>query len=114
MKADSTLNLVPIWIAILACSNLALQIRKLAASLTRQECKHETSYYKQASYHALNLEQACCVKLIAICSKNRVQKQPQIRTSDISLPKPVVVTTRPASLREKIECANRSFIYNLF
>ncbi|GBN68386.1 hypothetical protein AVEN_175858-1, partial [Araneus ventricosus] len=29
--------------AILVCSNLALQICKLAASLTRQECKLETS-----------------------------------------------------------------------
>ncbi|GBM79970.1 hypothetical protein AVEN_39598-1 [Araneus ventricosus] len=52
-----------------SCSNLAPQICKLAASLTRQECKHETSYCKRVSHHASNLQQACCVKHIAEYSK---------------------------------------------
>ncbi|GBL73136.1 hypothetical protein AVEN_159221-1 [Araneus ventricosus] len=42
-------------IAILVCSNLALQICKLATNLTRQECKLETSYRKRVSHHAIKL-----------------------------------------------------------
>ncbi|GBN61139.1 hypothetical protein AVEN_28391-1 [Araneus ventricosus] len=85
-------------IAILVCSNLALQICKLATNLTRQECKLETSYRKRVGHQASNLSQACRIKCIANYSKNRVRRQPRIRTPDISLPKPVVLTTRPARL----------------
>ncbi|GBM27542.1 hypothetical protein AVEN_257854-1 [Araneus ventricosus] len=83
-------------LALQICSNLALQICKLATNLTRQECKLETSYRKRVSHHASNLSQACRVKLIANYSKNRVRRQPRIRTRDIPFPKPVVLTTRPA------------------
>ncbi|GBM12568.1 hypothetical protein AVEN_235906-1 [Araneus ventricosus] len=73
-------------IAILVCSRLALQICKLAASLTRQECKCETSLQqvnasfevtmgrtcsKLRSHHGTNLQQAC----IANYSKNGVRTQ---------------------------------------
>ncbi|GBO36514.1 hypothetical protein AVEN_213583-1, partial [Araneus ventricosus] len=85
-------------IAILVCSNLALQIYKLATNLTRQECKLETSLRKRVSHHASNLSQDSGVKLIANYSKNRVQSQPRIQTRDISLPKPVVLTIQPARL----------------
>ncbi|GBL84236.1 hypothetical protein AVEN_118631-1 [Araneus ventricosus] len=76
--------------------NLALQICKLAARLTRQECKLETSESKRDSHHALNLSQACRVKLIANYSKNRVGTQPRITTRDLPLLKPVALTPRPA------------------
>ncbi|GBN88570.1 hypothetical protein AVEN_142634-1 [Araneus ventricosus] len=52
------------------CSNLALQICKLATNLTRQKCKLEKSYRKRVSHHASNLSPACLVKLIANYSKN--------------------------------------------
>ncbi|GBM62267.1 hypothetical protein AVEN_44059-1 [Araneus ventricosus] len=68
-------------------SIFALQICQLAASLTRQECKLETSSSKRASHHASNLSQASRVKLIANDSKNRVRRQPRIRTLDIPLSK---------------------------
>ncbi|GBM53522.1 hypothetical protein AVEN_129519-1 [Araneus ventricosus] len=55
-----------------SCSNFALQICKLAARLTWQECKLETSERKRDSHHASNLSQACGVKLIANYSKNRL------------------------------------------
>ncbi|GBM61119.1 hypothetical protein AVEN_152260-1 [Araneus ventricosus] len=41
-----------------SCNNLAFQICKLAAGLTWQKCKLETSYCKQVSYHPSNLPQA--------------------------------------------------------
>ncbi|GBO09757.1 hypothetical protein AVEN_195725-1, partial [Araneus ventricosus] len=74
-----------------SCSNLARQIWKLAASLTRQEL--ETSYCKRFSHHASNFHQACCVKHIANYSK-KYADEPQIRTPDNPLPKPVVFTTQ--------------------
>ncbi|GBM02913.1 hypothetical protein AVEN_25871-1 [Araneus ventricosus] len=85
-------------IAILVCSNLALQICKLATNLTRQECKLETSYCKRVSHHKSNLPQACCIKLIANYSKNRERTQPQIRTRDVLFPKPDTLTIQPARL----------------
>ncbi|GBL79320.1 hypothetical protein AVEN_92526-1 [Araneus ventricosus] len=92
-------------IAILVCSNLALQIYKVAASLTRKECKLETSYCKRVSHHASNLQQAFCVKHIVNYSK-KYADEPQIRTPDNPLPKPVVFTTQPEGLRlRKTDCA---------
>ncbi|GBL98159.1 hypothetical protein AVEN_268251-1 [Araneus ventricosus] len=57
------------------CSHLALKICKLAASLTRQECKLETSYCIRVSHYASNLQQACYVTLIANYSKNKELRQ---------------------------------------
>ncbi|GBN36135.1 hypothetical protein AVEN_47135-1 [Araneus ventricosus] len=87
-------------------SNFRLQqsCSKLAASLTRQECKLETSYCKRRSQHASNLQQACCVKLIANCSKNRVCR----RTS-------VALATQTAGLRlPKTDYAGISCIYTFY
>ncbi|GBN21921.1 hypothetical protein AVEN_42431-1 [Araneus ventricosus] len=81
-----------------SCSNLALQICKLAASLTRQVCKLETSERKRDSHQASNLSQVCGVKLFVNYSKNRVLTQPRIRTRDLPLPKPVALTTQLATL----------------
>ncbi|GBL90620.1 hypothetical protein AVEN_219295-1 [Araneus ventricosus] len=81
-----------------SCSNLALQICKLATNLTRQECKLETSYCKRVSHHKSNLPQACCVKLIANYSKNKVRSQPRIRTRDVSFPKTDALTIQSAGL----------------
>ncbi|GBN44754.1 hypothetical protein AVEN_146911-1 [Araneus ventricosus] len=95
-------------IAILVCS-------KVAASLTRQESKLETSYCKRRSHHASNLQKACCVKLIANYSKNRVRR----RTSDSKpanpLPKPAALATEPAGPRlRQTDCANTSRIYTFY
>ncbi|GBN38487.1 hypothetical protein AVEN_161565-1 [Araneus ventricosus] len=57
-KSHNIRSTVTSQIAILVCSNLALQICQLAASLTRQEGKLETSYCKRVSHHASNLQQA--------------------------------------------------------
>ncbi|GBM28560.1 hypothetical protein AVEN_265016-1 [Araneus ventricosus] len=46
-------------------SDLALEICKLAASLTRQECKIETSYCKRRSHYASNLQQVNPLQTIA-------------------------------------------------
>ncbi|GBM49543.1 hypothetical protein AVEN_108779-1 [Araneus ventricosus] len=53
------------------CSKLALQICKLAASLTRQECKLETSLKQtcRSDEVTTNLQQASHVKLIANIAK---------------------------------------------
>ncbi|GBM03808.1 hypothetical protein AVEN_231286-1 [Araneus ventricosus] len=86
-------------IAILVCSNLALQICKLTTNLTHKY-KLETSYCKRVSHHKSNLPQACCVKLIANYRKNRVQTQPRIRPPppNIPLPQPVALTTQLVGL----------------
>ncbi|GBM16285.1 hypothetical protein AVEN_194032-1 [Araneus ventricosus] len=85
-------------IAILVCSNLLLQICKLAASLIRKECKLGTSYCKRGSHHRSNLPQACCVKLIANYSKRREHRQ----TSDSNPRQPTLspdaLATQPAEL----------------
>ncbi|GBO42205.1 hypothetical protein AVEN_221874-1 [Araneus ventricosus] len=94
-----------------SCSNLALQIYKLAANLTPQECKFDTSYCKRRSHHASNLQQACCVKLIGNCSKNRVRR----RTPDNPLPKPITLATQQAGPRfPKTEYVNISCIYTSY
>ncbi|GBN49980.1 hypothetical protein AVEN_162362-1 [Araneus ventricosus] len=77
-----------------SCSNIAPQIRTLATNLTRQECKLETSYCTQVSHHKSNFPQACCIKLIANYSKNRVRTQPRIRSGDKTPPKPVALNIR--------------------
>ncbi|GBN59226.1 hypothetical protein AVEN_112530-1 [Araneus ventricosus] len=85
-------------------------------SLTWQECKLETSYCKRLSHHALNLQQACCIKHIANYSKIKVRRdEPQIQTPNNPLPKPVAVTTKSAGtqLRKK-DCADRSCIYMFY
>ncbi|GBL80858.1 hypothetical protein AVEN_26281-1 [Araneus ventricosus] len=83
-------------IEILVCSNLALQICKLAASLTRQECKLETNYCKRRSHNASNLQLSCYVKLIANYSRNRVRRQISDSHPDNPLPKPVALATQAA------------------
>ncbi|GBN76354.1 hypothetical protein AVEN_172627-1 [Araneus ventricosus] len=86
-------------ITILVYSKVAaILLCKFATRMTRQERTLETSYRKRVSHHASNLSQACHVKLTANYSKNRVRRQPWIRTLDIPLPKPVVLTTRQARL----------------
>ncbi|GBM24200.1 hypothetical protein AVEN_199428-1 [Araneus ventricosus] len=90
-------------IAILVCSNIALQICKLAASLTRH--KLETSFCQRVSHLASSLQQACCVKHIENYSKKYADEF-QIRNSENPFPKPVVFTTQPEGLRlRKIDCA---------
>ncbi|GBM98556.1 hypothetical protein AVEN_186093-1 [Araneus ventricosus] len=82
-------------ISVLVCSNLALQICSKFDTVRMQAWnKFEVRCCKQRSHHTSNLQQACCVKLIANYSKNRVQRQPLIRTPDMPLPKPVVFTTQ--------------------
>ncbi|GBM86633.1 hypothetical protein AVEN_71834-1 [Araneus ventricosus] len=84
-------------IEILFCSKVAaILLCKSATYLTRQECKLETSLHKRISHHESNLSQACGVKLIANCSKNRVRTQPRTRTRVIAFPKSVVLTIQPA------------------
>ncbi|GBM99917.1 hypothetical protein AVEN_190931-1 [Araneus ventricosus] len=65
-------------------SNLALQICKLAASLTRQECKLKTSFCKRVSHHDSNLQQVSCVKHIANYSKKYADEPPTTRFLNLS------------------------------
>ncbi|GBM96277.1 hypothetical protein AVEN_173044-1 [Araneus ventricosus] len=48
-----------------SCNSLALQVCKLAASLTRQDRKFITNFQKHRSHHVSNLQQTCHVKFIA-------------------------------------------------
>ncbi|GBN64961.1 hypothetical protein AVEN_169228-1 [Araneus ventricosus] len=81
-----------------SCSNLALQICKLAARLTRQECKLETSLQHVNASFEVNTLQICHKLFTAKYSRNRVRTQLRIRNSDLPLPKPDALTNRPARL----------------
>ncbi|GBO36070.1 hypothetical protein AVEN_69543-1 [Araneus ventricosus] len=85
----------------------------LATSLSRQECKLETTL-KQVNANELVTTLQTCHKLAASHSLQTIAKTEYEdnlrfeRTPDIPLPKPVVLTTQPARLCEvKIDCANR-------
>ncbi|GBM96332.1 hypothetical protein AVEN_182468-1 [Araneus ventricosus] len=88
-----------------SCSNLALQISKLAASLTRQQCKFETSYWKRVSHHASNLQQACCVKHIVNHSKNYAD-EPQIRNPENPIP---YLSSSPLNQRD-FDCGRQTVL----
>ncbi|GBL82428.1 hypothetical protein AVEN_252567-1 [Araneus ventricosus] len=67
------------------CSRLPLQICKLTANLSRQECKCETSLQQVNASFEVNMGRTCSkfaadlhCKLIANYSKNRVRTQPGI------------------------------------
>ncbi|GBN10416.1 hypothetical protein AVEN_189242-1, partial [Araneus ventricosus] len=85
---------------------------KLAASLTRQECKLETSCCNRRSHYASNLQQNCCVNSFQTIAKTEYADEPQIRTPDNPLPKPVAIAAGPR-LR-KTDCANASCIYKFY
>ncbi|GBM30259.1 hypothetical protein AVEN_26166-1 [Araneus ventricosus] len=81
-----------------SCRNLGLQISKLAASLTLQESKLETSHCKRVSNHTSNLQQACRVKLIANYSINKVRRHTVDSSSRQPTSWPFALVTQPAGL----------------
>ncbi|GBN21260.1 hypothetical protein AVEN_33650-1 [Araneus ventricosus] len=73
-------------IAILVYSKLALQICKLAASLTRQECKRETSFQQVNASFEVTMGQRTCSKLaLQTIAKNKVRTQPGIELATYRL-----------------------------
>ncbi|GBO31235.1 hypothetical protein AVEN_129773-1 [Araneus ventricosus] len=106
-------------IAILVCSNLALQICMHAASLTWQECKLETTL-KQVIANEEVTTRRTCSKLVASNSLQTIAKteyadEPQIRTLDNRLPKTVALATQQARPRlRKTDYANISCIYTFY
>ncbi|GBO15210.1 hypothetical protein AVEN_45745-1 [Araneus ventricosus] len=79
-KVHSKTGIVGLQNEVSAYLNEVILLCKSATNLTRQECKLETSYSKRVSHYASNFSQAWRVKLIANYRKNRVRKQPRVRT----------------------------------
>ncbi|GBN89034.1 hypothetical protein AVEN_112373-1 [Araneus ventricosus] len=89
-----------------------LHICKLAASLTWQKCKLQTSYCKLVGHHASTLQQAFCSNTLQIIAETEYADEPQIRIPDNQLPKSVALATQPAGPRLRMtDCVNRSCIY---
>ncbi|GBO11808.1 hypothetical protein AVEN_30244-1 [Araneus ventricosus] len=63
-------------IAILVCSNFALQICKLTANLTRQECNVKQVCSKFRSHLGTNLQQACRKLALQIIAKTEYEHNP--------------------------------------
>ncbi|GBN56520.1 hypothetical protein AVEN_270775-1 [Araneus ventricosus] len=90
-------------ITVLVCSKLALHICKLAAMLTRQECKLETSLKQACRSDEVTKRRTCSKLATSHCkhSKNRVRKKLRIRARDLAL---ASMTPKPLS---HLDCERR-------
>ncbi|GBM95626.1 hypothetical protein AVEN_256425-1 [Araneus ventricosus] len=75
-------------------SNFSLQL-----SLTRQECKLETSYCKRRVTTCRTCSKLVASNSLQTIAKTEYADEPQIRTPDNPLPKPGAFVTQPAGLR---------------
>ncbi|GBM34994.1 hypothetical protein AVEN_2041-1 [Araneus ventricosus] len=96
-------------IAILVCSRLAVQICKLAASLTRQECKCETGLQQVNGSFEVTMGRTCSKLALQIIEKAEFEHNPG-ENSRSTRSEADALTIRPVKFcEEKIDLANISF-----